>query len=303
MEVALEGRGEARSGVGVRGRKPARNAEPARWLVERLTTFGENVLSVVPSGFEAYARVFHPASRVTHTLEPLRWAAVASLTGRTAHRAMQWPSLRGEKPVVDDETALEPGAVWVRGPEMGTLPREVARTLGPVLGCHTGSEGCFFAVWEGFGCLPRTVLDAPAFEIPERRFHLFAGVLGAIEVTFCADNADEAVSMGTFVAYDPEEESLEEAQVGAADWVASLEPLYQSANLWWPEDRAWCVATEIDFVSTYVAGSQRLIDAVLGCKAIEAYRVEPFDGIAYDGDTVNPKPKGRDAFESSFRLE
>lgn len=80
-------------------------------------------------------------------------------------------------------------------------------------------------------------------------------------------------------------------------------PFYQSANLWWPEDRAWCVATEIDFVSTYVAGSQRLMDALLGCKAIEAYRVEPSDGTSYDGDAVNPKPKDRAAFEFSFRLE
>lgn len=182
MEVALEGRGEARPGVGVRGLEPAQNAEPAHWLAERLTTFGENVLSVVPSGFEAYARVFHPASRVTHEAEkPIGWAEVAALTGRTAHRAMQWPSLRGEKPVVDNETALEPDAVWVRGLEVGTLPLSVARTLWPVLGRHTGSNGCFLAVWEGFGFLPRTVLDAPAFEIPGRRFQLFTGALEAIK--------------------------------------------------------------------------------------------------------------------------
>ena len=239
MEVALEGWGEARPGVGVRGRQPAENAEPARWLAERLTTFGENVLSVVPSGFEAYARVFHPASRVTHTSETsLRWAEVAALGGRTAHRAMQWPSLQGDNPVLDDESVLEPGAVWVRGPEMGTLPLTVAQTLWPVLRHHTNTNKTFFAVWEGFGFLPRTALDAPAFDLPERRFHLFTGALEAIEETFCADNADEAVSAGTFVSYDPAEESLEDVQANFADGDASSEPPYQSANLWWPEDRA-----------------------------------------------------------------
>jgi hypothetical protein len=52
---------------------PAENAEPARWLVERLTTFGKNILSIIPSGFEAYARVFHPAEKVTNTSED--WAS------------------------------------------------------------------------------------------------------------------------------------------------------------------------------------------------------------------------------------
>lgn len=40
--------------------------------------------------------------------------------------------------------------------------------------------------------------------------------------------------------------------------------IWQSANLWWPNDRAWFVATEIDLMSTYVGGTQAYIDAVLG---------------------------------------
>ena len=88
--------------------KSVQNAEPARWLVERLTMFGVDVLSIVPSGFEAYARVFHPASRVictsdgdaTSTSAPLCWAEVAALTERTAHRAMQGPSIQGTNPIL-----------------------------------------------------------------------------------------------------------------------------------------------------------------------------------------------------------
>lgn len=288
----------------------AESAEPARWLVQRLTTFGGDVLSIVPSGFEAYARVFHPASRVTYTEDagtasfsaPLRWSEVAELTGRKAHRAMHWPSLRGSRPVPDDCTKLKAGDVVVQTPEEGCLPLEAARALWPVLAPHTQTrDKCFFAIWEGFGCLPRTVLDAPAFEIPARKFHLFTGPLEAVEETFCTDDPDEARSMGTFVAYDPEEESLEDVQAGLANWVASLEPSYQSANLWWPADRAWCVATEIDFNTTYVAGTQGLVDALLACEALEIYQVEPTDGVAYDGDTVNPVPN--DPYGGSFKLE
>lgn len=295
--------------------KPAESAEPARWLVKRLTTFGADVLSIVPSGFEAYARVFHPASRATHTADggasstaaPLRWAEVAALTGRTAHRAMQWPSIKGVNPTLYDYAKLRAGDVVIEGPEEGSLLLEVARALWPILEPHTDTRNeCFFAIWEGFGCLPRTVLDAPAFEIPARKFHLFTGPLEAIKGTFCTADSEEAVSMGTFVAYHREEVGLEEsefdeAQEKLADLLASQEPSYQSANLWWPEDRAWCVATEIDFNTTYIAGTQGLVDALLVCEELEVYQVEPTDGVAYDGDTLNPTPD--DPYGGSFRLE
>ena len=41
-------------------------------------------------------------------------------------------------------------------------------------------------------------------------------------------------------------------------------PLWQSANLWWPEDRAWCVTTDIDFAWTYVGGDRSLIEELIG---------------------------------------
>jgi len=37
-----------------------------------------------------------------------------------------------------------------------------------------------------------------------------------------------------------------------------------------PADRAWCVATEIDFAWTYVGGSRELIDAILADARLEA---------------------------------
>jgi hypothetical protein len=47
----------------------------------------------------------------------------------------------------------------------------------------------------------------------------------------------------------------------------------QSPSLWWPDDRAWCVATEIDGFSTYVGGSRECIDRVLGSLYLEAIEV------------------------------
>lgn len=35
-------------------------------------------------------------------------------------------------------------------------------------------------------------------------------------------------------------------------------------NLWWPEDRAWCVASEIDLDYTLVGGTEELIGELMG---------------------------------------
>lgn len=49
----------------------------------------------------------------------------------------------------------------------------------------------------------------------------------------------------------------------------------QSPSMWWPGDRAWFVATEVDGYSTYVGGSAACIDAVLATPVLEAIRVTP----------------------------
>ena len=50
-----------------------------------------------------------------------------------------------------------------------------------------------------------------------------------------------------------------------------------SPNLWWPDDRAWCVATEIDLAWTYVGGSAALISDVLASPRLEAQPASPND--------------------------
>jgi len=68
------------------------------WLQQDLWTWGPGsqrqglaVGCVVPTGFEAYARVLHPAWRETERgLEPVRWSEIASWTGSTVHPMMQF---------------------------------------------------------------------------------------------------------------------------------------------------------------------------------------------------------------------
>ena len=63
----------------------APDAAPASWVIEGLRGFAESVLSVVPGGFEAYGRIFHPAW--TYEPEaPVRWRG-----HRTGQRADRTP--------------------------------------------------------------------------------------------------------------------------------------------------------------------------------------------------------------------
>ena len=48
---------------------------------------------------------------------------------------------------------------------------------------------------------------------------------------------------------------------------------------WWPADEAWLVLTEIDAVSTYVAGNQACVDALLESEELEVLRVDPSDRL------------------------
>lgn len=61
----------------------------------------------------------------------------------------------------------------------------------------------------------------------------------------------------------------------------------QSANLWWPEDRSWCVATEIDFNTTYAGGTESLVDDLLAASALEVMRAEISGGVTWDSDHLN----------------
>jgi hypothetical protein len=50
---------------------------------------------------------------------------------------------------------------------------------------------------------------------------------------------------------------------------------FQSASLWWPDDHAWCVATEIDFVTTYIGCDERCSDEILRLDDVESFEVDP----------------------------
>jgi hypothetical protein len=68
------------------------------------------------------------------------------------------------------------------------------------------------------------------------------------------------------------------------------EPVEQSAHLWWPDDRAWFVATSIDLMTTYVGGSAACIGDLLTDPSLEAAAVSRDQPVTWDADGINPLP-------------
>jgi hypothetical protein len=60
-------------------------------------------------------------------------------------------------------------------------------------------------------------------------------------------------------------------------------PWFQSPTTWWPDDRAWCVATDVDGFSTYIAGTHECLDALASDPRLEIMPALP-------AEQVDPSP-------------
>ena len=150
------------------------------------------------------------------------------------------------------------GHAWITGPREGSLEPELARSLQRVLAVTTtGSEPCWFGIWEGFGYLSEAQRGAPSIDAPARRWHLFRAPLDHLRFSFG--------------------KGFE----------------HQTANLAWPEDRSWCLATEIDAEATYVGGSKELISAIFEEPTLEAEPACLGERLAYLGEVLKPIVKKR----------
>ena len=60
-----------------------------------------------------------------------------------------------------------------------------------------------------------------------------------------------------------------------------------SIPILWPADRAWLAASDPDLDSTYLGGSNALIEAVLTHPDLEAWRATADDEIVIGSDEIN----------------
>ncbi len=143
----------------------------AQWIKGRLHPFAQDAGSVIPEGFDGYARVFHPAYRDVPD-SPVTWRQIAAANGRKVHPEMQFGGIAGTWSHRSGQPDL-----WSVEPRVGSLPLDLARALVGVLRPHAATpDRCWFAVWEGWGGLtpPR---DAAKLELPHRRYFLATGTL------------------------------------------------------------------------------------------------------------------------------
>lgn len=228
----------------------------ADWIGARLAPFKANIVtSVVPGGFEAYLRLLHPVEIPGRDHGDLvRWNDVAAWSGMPLRPYAEFHSiaLPPDRPVVDPP--------WKgQGPQEGSLFPPDAEVLAEILRAHTTTpESCWFCVWDGYGWdntvaftsvksltsvgepalrvpdpVPAEVRRGPRVRLPAREYLLYTG---------------------------PTEEVLATVHLTRSE---------QTPNLWWPADRAWCVATEIDLPWTYVGGTAALIELLMANEQIE----------------------------------
>jgi len=138
-------------------------------------------------------------------------------------------------------------------PEEGSVPGE---TLAAILEhCPTESD-VVYAVWAGFGSW--------------------------------GDRGDESALMPGWGGRDYLLFAAPRSPITTWPGMSSAWP--QSANLIWPTDRSWCIATDIDWDSTLIAGPDLLTDAILEDQRLEAFEVAYDDDLSWYGDKINTLP-------------
>lgn len=271
------------------------------WLDERLLPLhvsndGVLVGEIVPTGFEAYARILHPARRRDEAAGPgglVTWAQVARERDKQMHPEVQFQAL------VD--APLDPRVTEIEAferPEEGSFPRHLCEPLLEVLGRYTATpERCAFCIWDGYGLFeggtqylvagrrwsgwlePRRMRrDArqrarAEWEvtrgIPRVRIHPDADRRGALREYFLLWGPLRSLTSFVFEGIH-----------------------FQSPNLWWPEDHSWVVATEIDDWSTYVGGSRACVEELLASPGLEVVPSGPELRFDVRGDRVNAPGSG-----------
>jgi hypothetical protein len=221
----------------------------AAWFVDRVHPFAQDVGSIVPDIFPAYARVFHPAYRGSD--EPVRWREIAKANGKRVHSEMQFGNIAGAWSSPSPQPDL-----WSVPPRSGNIPLSLALALVETLRPHTATpERCWFAMWEGWGDIAAPS-GSEQLHLPGRGYFVLEGVL---------------------------ERALRPIAPVLGD-------RYQSPSLWWPDDHAWFVSTEVDHAWTYVGGPREAIAALVSHPAIEAQTATIHDRFVWDADTLNPSP-------------
>jgi hypothetical protein len=275
------------------GRERSDQVGAADWVKSRMGPDGPfTVTSVVPAGFEGYARILHPAQGPAPADRVVRWAEIAAWSGLPLRAGSQFHSV-----ALPRQRPAQP-VPWSGQPEQGTLYPPDAAVLASILRGWTATpDKCWFCLWDGYGYGPGQSVtltavrggpagedppdeDPPDEDPPDEDPHGEGRPEDATAwpAPFHGPVPPAAIP-GPRVELPNREYLLYTGPVEAA--VGAGGPAYasQGANLWWPQDHAWCAASEIDLPWTYVGGPAAMIGQLIADQRIEAQRASPGDAV------------------------
>ncbi len=264
------------------GRLCASNdATAADWIVAGVRDFDGTVGSIVPAVFEAHARVFHPAALRTETgWADVSWSDIAAANGRVMHPAAEWGSLVGSWKV-----NRQPD-LWDASPCEGEPPHNIAKRLAALLANHTETPNrCWFAMWEGWGSWSNTSESSVLFpdgtpEDAQRR----------ARQSHRAKRAARQVLIKNAAPFELPQRPMRLLNAPLAAVGELYEHLRHAPSVWWPHDRAWCIGTDVDLMTTYVGGGSAAIEALLADDELEVLQVADDQSVTWEADTINPLP-------------
>src|SRR5262249_14090550 len=141
----------------------------------------------------------------------------------------------------------------------------------PLRSATSTPDRCWFCVWNGWGWLhvsdgaiaglageppgwrdllveiEQMTASAPLVGDQHREYHLLSGPIDAV-----VDSSPRALGY------------------------------YQAPSLWWPDDRAWIVASGIDHWWTYMGGTTSVIEHVVDAWRFNSKRVTPDDPLDWN---------------------
>jgi hypothetical protein len=221
----------------------------------------EGVALVVPSGYDAYVRLLHPL------VGGERWSAIAPDYLAPSTERYPYPFPETLMQVEGDMGAALVDAL---------LPSLTAATRVP--------RECHFGLWSGWGELHAGSQSVLYSGESGRR----ASVEFPSESTRDRLESTQPLSDGSFFAFvdacvvqpwwGGRDMLLFDGPIENVTAIGSPSPFDGSLRRrgpqwWWPADKAWFVATEIDYPWTYLGGSTTLIDTIIGDPTIEVVRV------------------------------
>lgn len=254
--------------------EPAQDRRPAAWLTRAAGDFG-TLHSMVPDVFAAYARVFHPAALCEHEV---RWAAVAAANGRTMHGAAEWGQLTGSWRLEAQD------GLWDSQPRHGHTPERQALRMAAVLARHTETpQRCWFAVWDGWW-RPDVLVAVEQSVPPAERARLVAEAR--------EHHARQSQRWAALIGRSPCFEMPSRCMRLLGGPLAELAGFYgeyaDAPSIFWPEDRAWCVGSDVDLMSTYFGGSAAAVEALVCDAELEALEIPARQDVTWEADRINP---------------